>query len=63
MTNVEKEILTKENIINDLKSILIKEIIKSLSLLPPFSASYHKNKITATLYQDYGYSLVEAAGI
>ncbi len=37
---MQKEILTKENIINDLKSILIKEIIKLISLLPPFIFIY-----------------------
>jgi hypothetical protein len=26
-----------------------------------FISLYHKKKITATLYQDYGYSLAEAA--
>jgi hypothetical protein len=31
---MKKEILTKENIINDLKLILIKEIIKLITLLP-----------------------------
>ncbi len=37
---MQKEILTKENIMNDLKSILIKEIIKSLSLLPLLIFAY-----------------------
>ena len=38
--DMKKEILTKENIINDLKLILIKEIIKLISLLPLLICAY-----------------------
>jgi len=37
---MKKEILTKENIVSDLKSILIKEIIKSITLLPLLIFAY-----------------------
>ena len=37
---MQKETLTRENIISDLKSILIKEIIKSITLLPLLIFAY-----------------------
>ena len=40
VTNVKKEILTKENIISDLKLILIKEITTSITTLPLMIFAY-----------------------